>query len=55
VQQRQRDQEREAYQRRKAEEKQGEQTVRANAKQCPKCRWYIQKKDGCDHVSTALF
>lgn len=51
VQKRQREQERQAYQRRKAEEKQGEQTVKSNAKQCPKCRWYIQKKDGCDHVS----
>ena len=55
VQQRQRDQEREAYQRRKAEEKQGEQTVSANAKRCPKCRWYIQKNDGCDHVSKTMF
>lgn len=44
-------QEREAYQRRKAEERQGEETVKANAKQCPKCRWFIQKNNGCDHVS----
>ena len=43
--------EREAYRRRKAEEREGEQTVKGNAKQCPSCRWYIQKTDGCDHVS----
>lgn len=53
IRQRQRDHERRAYQRRKAEEQQGEQTVKANAKQCPKCRWYIQKNDGCNHVSVA--
>ena len=56
VQQRQRydqtRQDREAYRRRKAEENAGEQTVRSNAKQCPSCRWYIQKNDGCDHVSS---
>jgi hypothetical protein len=27
--------------------------VKSNAKQCPSCRWYIQKNDGCDHVSFA--
>ena len=47
-------QEREAYQRRKFEEQQGEQTVKENAKQCPKCRWFIQKNNGCDHVSFVL-
>jgi len=41
----------EDYRQRREEERQGEQTVEANAKRCPKCRWYVQKKDGCEHVS----
>ena len=46
------DQEREAYKKRKADEQQGERTVRILAKACPKCHWYIQKSSGCDHVCT---
>jgi len=43
--------ERIAWRQRRDEELKGEQTVKANAKPCPKCSWYVQKKSGCEHVS----
>lgn len=46
------EEERKAYQRRKADERKGEETVRSISKSCPRCRWNIQKKSGCDHVRT---
>ena len=39
------------YHQRRKEEEQGEQTIETNAKRCPQCRWYVQKKGGCEHVS----
>jgi hypothetical protein len=47
--------ERKAYQKRKAQEAQGEQTVRSISKSCPKCNWQIQKNGGCDHVCSSFF
>ncbi|KAK5162929.1 uncharacterized protein LTR77_011090 [Saxophila tyrrhenica] len=44
------EQERAAYQKRREDERRGEETVRKHSKPCPSCRWQIQKASGCEHM-----
>ncbi|KAF4631885.1 hypothetical protein G7Y89_g6245 [Cudoniella acicularis] len=44
-------QQREEIKRRQREEKASRDIVQRTTKQCPGCRWPIEKNDGCDHMT----